>query len=389
MPDLVYLDNAATAFPRPPEVADAMAAFCRDQAVNPGRSGHELALLAGEMVDRTRALLDRLFGNPARDPDRVCFALNASAGLNLILQGVCQPGDHVVSTVLEHNSVLRPLYELERAGVITHTLVPCDGRGLVDPDDIAAAIGPRTRLVMVNHGSNVLGTVQDAAAMGRVCREHGVLFALDTAQTAGVVPIDMAAWQVDLLAFTGHKSLLGPPGTGGVVVGPDVPIRATRWGGTGVRSAQRTHLEEFPYRLEVGTLNTVGIAGLEQGVRWVLARGLDAIHAGEMALADRLLDGLRELPAVTLYGAGSGPGQLPTFCLNVAGFDSPQTGEILDVEHGVATRVGLHCAPLAHAAMGTGPKGAVRVSVGPLNTEADVDRALAGVRDVVAMRPRA
>jgi len=387
MSDLIYLDNAATAFPKPPVVIETMAAFYRDYGVNPGRSGYDLAVEAGLMLDGARKLLDRFFNNPARDHDRVCFALNASAGLNMIIQGVCQPGDHVVSTTLEHNSVLRPLYEMEQAGIITHTLVPFDGDGFVDPDDIAAAIGPRTRLVILNHGSNVLGTVQDAAAIGRICREKGVLFALDTAQTAGMIPIDMDAWHVDLLAFTGHKSLMGPTGTGGMVVGPDVPIRATRWGGTGVKSAVRTHLDYFPYLGEVGTANTVGIAGLKRGVEWVLEQGLDRIRSHEMVLCARLIDGLREIPAVTLYCAGASDRHLPVVCCNVEGFESTQTGEILDVEHDIATRVGLHCAPLAHEGIGTVPKGTVRFSIGPFNTADHVDAAIAGVADVASMRP--
>jgi cysteine desulfurase/selenocysteine lyase len=385
MSDLIYLDNAATSFPKPPEVVDAMADFCRRLAVNPGRSGYDLAQEAGQIVDTTRAMLDRLFANPAADPDRVCFALNASAALNMIIQGVCRPGDHVVSTVLEHNSVLRPLYEMERAGVITHDLVGCDGRGFVDPDDIARAITPRTRLVMVNHGSNVVGTIQDAAAVGAICRERGVLFALDAAQTAGAVPIDMGAWRVDLLAFTGHKSLLGPPGTGGMVVGPDVPIRAISWGGTGVRSAVRTHLEEFPYRGEVGTSNTVGIAGLRRGLEWIAERGLDSIRRHEMALKAQLVDGLRRIDGVTLHGDGCGPRDLPVLGLTVAGLDAGQVGEILDVDHDIAVRTGLHCAPLAHEAMGTAPRGTVRFSLGPLNTEAHVAAAVAAMGEVAAM----
>ena len=385
MSDLIYLDNAATSFPKPPEVVDAMADFCRRLAVNPGRAGYDLAREAGRVVDATRGLLDRLFANPAADPDRVCFALNASAALNMIIQGVCRPGDHVVSTVLEHNSVLRPLHELERAGRLTHRLVGCDGRGFVDPDDIARAITPRTRLVVLNHGSNVLGTIQDAAAVGAICRERGVLFALDAAQTAGAAPVDMGAWHVDLLAFTGHKSLLGPPGTGGMVVGPDVPLQATRWGGTGVRSAVRTHLEEFPYRGEVGTANTVGIAGLKRGLEWIAARGLDAIRRHEMALKSQLVEGLREVPGVTLYGDGCGARDLPVLGLTVAGFDAAQVGEILDVDHDIAVRTGLHCAPLAHEAMGTAPRGTVRLSPGPLNTAEHVAAAIAAVTEVAAM----
>lgn len=390
MSDLIYLDNAATAFPKPPVVIEAMGAFYRDYGVNPGRSGYDLAVEAGLMLDGARKLLDRFFNNPAADHDRVCFALNASAALNMIIQGVCRPGDHVVSTTLEHNSVLRPLYEMQRAGVITHDLVGFDGRGFVDPQDVARAIRPDTRLVIVNHGSNVIGTIQDAAAIGAVCRERGVLFALDTAQTAGVIPIDMAAWHVDLLAFTGHKSLMGPTGTGGMVVGPDVPLRATRWGGTGVESAVRTHLDYFPYIGEVGTANTVGIAGLKRGVEWVLAEGMANIHAHEMRLRERLVAGLREIPGVTLYAAADAEDatarHLPVVCANVAGFESVQTGELLDVEHDIATRVGLHCAPLVHEGLGTMPKGTVRFSMGPFNTEGHIDAAIAGMRDVASMR---
>ena len=386
MSDLVYLDNASTAFPKPPVVIDTMADFYRRCGVSPGRAGHDLATEAGLMIEGARRLLDRFFNNPAGDPDRVCFDLNASAALNMIIQGVCRPGDHVVATTLEHNSVLRPLYVMEQDGIITHDLVPFDGDGFVDPQDIARAIKPNTRLVIINHGSNVLGTIQDAAAIGAVCREKGVLFAMDVAQTAGIVPIDMAAWHVDLVAFTGHKSLMGPVGTGGMVVGPDVPLRATRWGGTGVESAIRTHLDTFPYLGEVGTPNTVGIAGLKRGLEWIEEQGLEQIRRHEMELARRLVDGLREIPEVTLYGAACSDRHLPVICCNVEGFGSPQTGEILDVEHNVATRYGLHCAPLAHEGIGTSPKGTVRLSIGPFNTAEHVDAAIAAMADVASMR---
>jgi cysteine desulfurase family protein len=386
MSDLIYLDNAATAFPKPPVVIDTMADFYRNYGVNPGRAGYDLAVEAGLMLDGARSLLDRFFNNPAQDRDRVCFGLNASAGLNMMIQGVCQPGDHVVSTMLEHNSVLRPLYEMEQAGIITHDLVPFDRQGFVDPDDIAAAIKPNTRLVIINHGSNVLGTIQDAAAVGRICREKGVLFALDSAQTAGMIPIDMAAWHVDMLAFTGHKSLMGPTGTGGMVIGPDVPLRATRWGGTGVKSAVKNHLDYFPYIGEVGTANTVGIAGLKRGVEWVQEQGMDKIRRHEMELAKRLIEGLREIPKVTLYCADHGERNLPVVCCNVEGFESTQTGEILDVEHDIATRIGLHCAPMAHVGIGTTPKGTVRFSVGPFNTVEHIDAAIVGMQDVASMR---
>jgi len=385
MSDLIYLDNAATAFPKPPEVIDTMADFYRNYGVNPGRAGYDLAVEAGLMLDGARSLLGEFFNNPAKDRDRTCFAMNASGALNMMIQGVCHPGDHVVSTMLEHNSVLRPLYEMEQLGLITHDLVGFDSQGFVDPDDIAKAIKPNTRLVIINHGSNVLGTIQDAEAIGKICKDKGILFALDTAQTAGMIPIDMTAWHVDMLAFTGHKSLMGPTGTGGMVIGPDVPIRATRWGGTGVKSAVKTHLDYFPYIGEVGTANTVGIAGLKRGVEWVLEKGMDSIRAHEMDLAKTLIDGLRDIPKVKLYCADYTERNLPVVCANVEGFESTQTGEILDVEHDIATRIGLHCAPLAHEGIGTTPKGTVRFSVGPFNTAAHIDAAIEGMKDVVSM----
>lgn len=386
MSDLIYLDNAATAFPKPPVVIDTMADFYRNYGVNPGRAGYDLAVEAGLMLDGARKLIGEFFNNPAKDRDRTCFAMNASGALNMIIQGVCRPGDHVVSTMLEHNSVLRPLYEMEQLGLITHDLVRFDGDGFVNPDDIDAAIKPNTRLVIINHGSNVLGTIQDAEAIGRICKEKGVLFALDTAQTAGMVPVDMEAWHVDMVAFTGHKSLMGPTGTGGMVIGPDVPIRSTQWGGTGVKSAVRNHLDYFPYIGEAGTANTVGIAGLKRGVEWVLEQGLDKIRAHEMELAGLLLDGLREIPGVQLYCCGNSDRHLPVLSTNVEGFESTQTGEILDVEHDIATRIGLHCAPLAHEGVGTTPKGTVRFSVGPFNTREHIEAAIEGMKDVVSMR---
>ena len=386
MSDLIYLDNASTAFPKPPVVIDTMADFYRRCGVSPGRAGNALATEAGVMIEDTRQFLDRFFNNPAADPNRVCFGLNASAALNMIIQGVCRQGDHVVATTLEHNSVLRPLYVMEQDGIITHDLVPFDGDGFVDPQDIARAIKSNTRLVIINHGSNVLGTIQDAAAIGAVCREKGVLFAMDVAQTAGIVPIDMATWHVDLVAFTGHKSLMGPVGTGGMVVGPDVQMRATQWGGTGIESAIRTHLDTCPYRGEVGTPNTVGLAGLKRGLEWIEEQGLEQIRRHEMDLVVRLVDGLREIPEVTLYSSARSDRHLPVISCNVNGFGSEQTGEILDQKYNIATRCGLHCAPLAHEGIGTSPKGTVRLSIGPFNTAEHVDAVIVAMADIASMR---
>ncbi len=382
MTDQIYLDNAATTFPKPECVTEAMADFYRRCGVNPGRSGYDLAVEAGLMIDGTRRQLDAFFGNPARDHNRLVFAANASDALNLLIQGICRRGDHVISTQLEHNSVLRPLFVLEADGFITTDLVPFDGRGYVDPREIARRIRPQTRLVIVTHGANVIGTIQPVAEIGRICRERGVTFAIDSAQTAGVVPIDMDAQCIDVVAFTGHKSLLGPTGTGGLAVGPDVPIRSTRWGGTGVKSAVRTHLEEFPYRLEVGTLNTIGIAGLAAGQAWLADRGIDAVRAHEMDLTALLLEGLKEIDGVTTYCAGAGEDHLPVVACNVDGMEAAEVGTILDAQYDVAVRTGLHCAPLVHEGIRTTPKGAVRFSIGPFNRREHVEVAIAAMREI-------
>ena len=379
---LIYLDNAATSFPKAPTVAPAMADFLTHRAVNPERSGFDLSLETGRMVDQVRGRLDRIFNNPAADPDRSIFTTNATGALNLAIQGLCRPGDHVVATVLEHNSVLRPLFMLRKAGIITFDLAACEAGGRLDPQAIEALIKPSTRLVIMTHASNVCGTVQPAAEVGALCRRRGVLFLLDSAQTAGLIPVDMTALQADVVAFTGHKSLLGPPGTGGLVVGPEVDIRSTRWGGTGVRSAQEEHPGEFPWRLEAGTLNTVGIAGLAAGLDWITARPMDSILDHERRLAEKFLAGCALLEKVRVHGGGStGPGlldpdSLPVISVTVAGRSPEEIGLFLDTDWNIAVRTGLHCAPLAHEALGTAPEGSVRFSFGPFNTDRDVDAAL-------------
>lgn len=386
--ELAYFDNAATSFPKPPEVARAMAEFLAHGAVNPGRSGFDLSLATGRLVDALRRELGEFFGNPAADPDRTVFTANATDALNLALQGLLRPGDHVVGTVLEHNSVLRPLTMLRRELGIDFDLAPCDGAGFVAPDEVAARIRPQTRLVVTTHASNVLGTIQPVAEIARRCRERGVPLLLDAAQSAGLLPVDMAALGVDLVAFTGHKSLLGPTGTGGLVVGPDVAIRGTRWGGTGVRSAELTQPQEFPYRLEAGTLNTVGLAGLRAGLAWVLARGPQRLLAAERALADRFLAGIADLPGLAVMGhpAGPpralGPDRLPVVSLTLEDKDPAMLGAFLDADWDIAVRTGLQCAPLAHAACGTAPAGTLRFSFGPFNTNEQVDRAVAALGEL-------
>jgi cysteine desulfurase/selenocysteine lyase len=381
MESLIYLDNAATSFPKPKEVYDFMDHFYRNYGVNPGRSGYDLCLETGAMVEETRRILTRFFNGT--DPNRLCFSYNSTDALNLIIFGMLKAGDHAVTTTIEHNSVLRPLYHLFSYQGVEVDYVPFDGRGFVDPDDFPKAFKKNTRLVIVNHASNVVGTVQPLKDIGRLCRERGIPLAVDASQSAGKVPIDIQAMNIDVVAFTGHKSLLGPTGIGGLYVREGVEVRHTRAGGTGVRSAQKTHLDEYPYRLEYGTPNVMGIAGLQAGLKWLEGRGLAAVHGREMSLTRRLRDGLREIEGVTLYCQEDLEGHISVLAFNVDGLDSPNVSTMLDVDHNIACRAGLHCAPLVHEGLGTAKvDGAVRFGVGPFNTEEEIDAAVASVREI-------
>ena len=384
MSKLIFLDNGATSFPKPEEVYTYMDNFYRHFGVNPGRSGYDLCMEAGLVVDETRKMLTEFFHGT--DPNRLCFGYNSTDALNLIIFGMLRPGDHAISTTVEHNSVLRPLYHLRREGVEVD-FVPFDGAGFVDPDEIRKKFRPNTRLVIVNHASNVIGTVQPIAAIGKHCREAGIPFAIDASQSAGKIPVDMDAQFFDVVAFTGHKSLLGPTGIGGLYVREGVEIRHTRAGGTGVRSAVRSHLDEYPYRLEYGTPNVVGIAGLKAGLTWLLGKGLETVHAEEMRLTRILLDGLRAIPRVRLYCLDNLDNHIAVLSFNVDGMDAADVGTMLDVDFGIACRTGLHCAPLVHEQMGTDKiQGAVRFGIGPFNTEGDIRTAIRAVGEIAALR---
>lgn len=386
MGKLIYMDNGATSFPKPPEVYDFMDHFYRNFGVNPGRSGYDLCVETGELVETTRKMLTRFFNGA--DPNRLCFSYNSTDALNLIIFGMLKPGDHAVTTTLEHNSVLRPLYHLSRAGVEID-YVPFDKSGFVDPDDFSKRFKKNTKLVVINHASNVIGTVQPIKEIGRRCREHGVPFAIDASQSAGKVPIDIEDAFVDVVAFTGHKSLLGPTGIGGLYVREGIEIRFTRAGGTGVRSAVRTHLEEYPYRLEYGTLNILGVAGLHAGLRWILDKGLESVHQHETKLATKLRDGLKEIDGVTMYCQDDLANHISVLPFNVTGMEAMNVGTILDVDHNIACRTGLHCAPLVHEGLGTDKvHGAVRFGIGPFNTEGHVDTAIGAVREIAEMAAR-
>ena len=383
--NIIYLDNSATSFPKPEEVYRFMDTFYRKNGVNPGRSGFDAALETEEIVQGTRKLLADLFNGD--DPNRLTFSYNASDSLNMIIQGLAERGDHIVTTMLEHNSVLRPLYHLSLEGAADITHVPFDSHGYIQPDEIRKAFRKNTKMVVMNHCSNVIGTVQPLAEIGRICKEHGVYFIVDASQSAGSIPIDMKAMNIDVLVFTGHKCLMGPTGIGGSYVMEGVPVRCTRFGGTGVRSAQKTHLEEYPYRLECGTLNIVGVAGLNAGVRWVLEQGIDQLHAREIGLWDKLRKGLQNLSNVITYCAESPENQNPVLSFNVIGFESGDVGTMLDVDYNIACRTGLQCAPLVHAGLGTDKiHGTVRLSLGPFTTEAHIDQAIQAVAEIASLR---
>jgi cysteine desulfurase / selenocysteine lyase len=382
---MIYLDNSATTYPKPEEVYCFMDSFYRKNGVNPGRSGFDAAIETEEMVTDTRKLLTSLFNGD--DPNHLTFSYNASDSLNMILQGLAVKGDHVVTTMLEHNSVLRPLYHLASDGLIEVTHVPFDSHGYVDPNDIRQAIRKNTKMVVVNHSSNVIGTVQPIAEIGKICRDAGVFLVVDASQSAGIIPIDIKAMNIDVLVFTGHKCLMGPTGIGGSYVMDHVPVRYTRYGGTGVRSAQKTHLEEFPYRLECGTLNLLGVAGLNAGVNWVLKQGMENLHEHEISLWEQLRKGLQQIPGVITYCAEGPVNQNAVLSFNVNGFESGDVGTMLDVDYNIACRTGLQCAPMVHQHLGTDQiHGTVRLSIGPFNTEEQINKAILAVSEIASLK---
>jgi len=381
---LIYLDNTATVWPKPKEVIDFMCQFYSEKGVNPGRSGFDLCLEAEEMVSNTRKLLTGLFNGT--DPDRLVFTYNASDSLNIIINGLLKQGDHVITSNLEHNSVIRPLNHLRAKGIVELDYIPFDSEGYIDPDDIKKKMKQNTSLVIINHASNVIGTVQPVGEIGKICRERSVIFAIDAAQTAGVVPIDIEAMNIDVVAFTGHKSLLGPTGIGGIYVRDGVEIAQTRAGGTGVRSAYPFHLPEYPYRLEVGTANLMGIAGLNAGQKYIAKKGLTNIHKEEMRLLDLFQQGLSEVKHITICGTQSLQNRMPVLSLNIEGYDSFDVGILLDGDYNIAVRTGLHCAPKVHEQMGTAPAGSVRFGIGPMNIEDDIFHAIEAVKELAPTR---
>lgn len=386
MSKLIYLDNSATSFPKPESVYTFMDHFFRNKGVSPGRSGFDAALEAEEIVNNTRKMLTKLF-NGGEDHNRLTFSYNATDSLNLIINGLAEKGDHIVTTMLEHNSVLRPLYVLEQKGLIDVTYVPFDKEGYVNPVDISNAIKPNTKFVIVTHCSNVLGTIQPVKEIGAICKDKGVLFVVDGSQGAGSVDLDMQACNIDVYCFTGHKCLMGPTGIGGSYVREGVHINHTRAGGTGVRSAYKGHLEEYPYRLEYGTLNLLGVAGLYAGVKWITTEGIMNIHEREMDLWDKLCSSIKTIDGVTTYCANGRENKNPVLSFNIEGFEAGDVGTMIDVDYNIAVRTGLQCAPLVHQQIGTFDiHGTIRMSIGAFTTEQEVDAAIEAVREISSLR---
>jgi cysteine desulfurase family protein len=368
---MIYLDNAATSFPKPEAVYRALDHFARHDLANPGRAGHKMALAAERALDDCRHRLNQLFHG--KGPERFVFTLNCTDALNMAFKGVLAEGDHVITTDLEHNSISRPLRKMELDQRITLTRLPADASGTIDPDAIRKAITPKTRLIALTHASNVLGTIQPVGEVGKIARVHDLLFLVDAAQTAGVVPIDVEALNIDLLAFPGHKSLLGPTGTGALYVGPRAKVGAWREGGTGGDSSSETQPREFPYFLEGGTPNVLGVAGLAAGIQFVLEKGIEPIRNHEVALTERLWKRLDEIGGYQVFGHREAERRVGTLSFRSEALPAAELGGILDQAFDIAIRPGLHCAPYIHRSIGTFPEGAVRVSPGAFSTPEDID----------------
>jgi len=376
----VYLDNAATSWPKPEPVYRAVDQFMRTIGATPGRGGHRREEEADQIAGAARAAVAELFHAP--DPDGVAFTMNATQAINMALKGLLQPGDHVITSSIEHNALWRPLKVLEQRGVQL-TAVPCAADGALDPAAVEAALRPNTRLIALLHASNLLGTILPIAEVGEIARRRGVLLLVDAAQTAGAYPIDMQAMGIDLLAFAGHKGTYGPHGTGGLVVRPGIHLETWVEGGSGVLSLSDNMPEALPSRLEAGTQNAAGLAGLLAGVQFVLQEGVAAIRDHELALAGRLIEGLRAVPGLRILGPAELEQRTAVVAVTVKGHSPDQLAAVLDQVFDVATRSGLHCAPQAHRTAGTVEYGALRFSPGYFNTADEIDYVVDAMLNIV------
>jgi cysteine desulfurase family protein len=376
---MIYLDNPATSWPKPPQVKEAMNRFMEEVGANPGRSGHSLSIEAARFIYEAREALSVLFH--VKDSSRIVFTLNATESINLALKGLLKFKDHVVTSSMEHNSVMRPLRDLEKKGVEL-SVIPCSNEGMLDPREVEGKIRSNTRMVVLNHASNVTGTLLPIREVGSIVRKHNLFFLVDAAQTAGAYPIDLERDGIDLLAFTGHKSLYGPQGTGGLIIGERIREKEMiplKQGGTGSRSEFEEQPDFLPDRFESGTPNGVGIAGLLAGVQFVLEKGVEQIRQNEMTLTQKLIKGLKEIPQVKLYGPENQGDRIATLSLNVTSFSPSNVASRLEKEFGILCRPGLHCAPAAHHTLGTFPEGTVRFGLSVFNTEEEIETAIQAV----------
>ena len=393
MKDNYYFDNAATTWPKPEPVYQFMDSFFRSHGVNPGRSGHVLAVEAEQMIVETRRLLAQFF-NHQGDPDRVVFTQNATDSLNMALQGLLTDGDHVITSQLEHNAVLRTCSHLQRDRGLSVSLIEPNDNGCISCESIEAAINKATRAIVINHASNVTGAVQDIEAIAALAKAHKLIFIVDSAQTAGVMPVDMSCG-IDVLTFTGHKGLFGPMGIGGMVVGESVELMPTRFGGTGVDSASVFQPDSYPYRLESGTVSIPGIAGLNAAQKWIASltpnddhrvacqQAVEAIHVAEMQHSERIWKHLQSIDSVSMLGNLADGPHVATLSFTVAGMPAQQFAEMMDADYHICCRAGLHCAPQAHKAYATDSGGgAVRLSPGYFTEPEDVNHLLTAIDEL-------
>jgi len=379
---MIYFDNAATSWPKPPETTKAMTHFLENIGANPGRSGHRLSVEASRVVYAARESVAALFN--VTDPMQVVFGSNITEALNLALLGLLRPGDHVITSSMEHNSMMRPLRALEARG-IKLTVIQCTPEGSLNPISLEAAIGPDTKIIALNHASNVVGTLLPIAEAGAIARKHNLLLLVDTAQTGGAYTVDMQDLQIDLLGFTGHKSLYGPMGTGGLVIGERVDIskmEPLKRGGTGSHSEHEHQPNFLPDMFESGTPNAVGLAGLTAGIEWVLREGVKAIRAHEQVLTQAMIEGLQNIPGAIIYGSLDAMRQTATISFNLSGMAPSEVGLRLDEEYQIMCRVGLHCSPAAHKTLATYPGGTVRFGLGAFNTLSEVNFALNAIHQL-------
>ena len=375
---MIYMDNAATTLQKPECVAKAVV-NAMNSFGNAGRGLNDASMGASRVVYDTREKLCRLFHG--ENPKQFAFTSNATESLNTAIQGLIGPGDHVITTMLEHNSVLRPLYEREAAGVEL-TILKCDTYGNISYEEIEAAIRENTKAIVCTHGSNLTGNLTDIGRIGAIAKKHGILLIADASQTAGLIPIDVQEMQIDVLCFTGHKGLYGPQGTGGIYVRPGVEIKPLKRGGSGIETYNKNHPAQMPTALEAGTLNSHGIAGLNAALTYIEETGVEYIYRLALERMWQFYEGVRDIPGVTVYGDFSEKERVPIVSLNIEDFDSAEVSDELLTEYGIATRAGGHCAPLMHEALGNVEQGAVRFSFSHFNTQEEVEKAISAIREL-------